>query len=236
MDDEKKYYLYMHKLKQYPFYVYVGQTCQEPPQRRWGNNGNGYKTSSKFYSAIQTYGWDNFEHIIIASNLSKEEADKKEKEYILKYNSIESGFNMALGGTGGGFLNHKHSEETKQKLHERMSGESNPFYGKHHSEEVKKKLSQLNAERTGESNPFYGKHHSEETKQIIGKKASERYQRGDNPKAKKVMCIENQKIYNCCVDAAEDLGFELSSGSKGISRCARGERNTYKNYHWKYIE
>jgi len=232
---DKKYYLYMHRLKEDPSFVYIGKTCNDPKER-WSGKGNRYKTSPKFYNAIQKYGWDNFEHIILFRNLSQKEANEKEREYIKKYNSIEHGFNISKGGDGGGFLGHHHSNEVKQILSEKMSGENNPFFGKHHSEETKEKLSILASKKTGENNPFYGKHHSEETKQIISEKASQRYQRGNNPKAKKVLCIENNKIYNCCVDAAEDLGFDLNNGTKGIARCARGERCTYKGYHWKYIE
>lgn len=232
---DKKYYLYMHQLKQDVTYVYIGQTCNNPTIRQ-GKNGSGYKTCPKFQSAIQEYGQDAFNHIILFSNLTKEEVNEKEKEYIEKYDAINHGFNISKGGNGGGFINHHHTEEVKQILNEKLSGKKNPFYGKHHTEETKNLLSQLASQRTGEKNPFYGKHHTEETKQIISEKASERYQRGNNPKAKKVLCVENNKIYNCCTDAAEDMGFDLANGVKGIARCARGERNTYKNYHQKYIE
>lgn len=37
---------------------YIGQTKQKV-EKRW-NRGKGYKTSSKFYNAINKYGWDNF--------------------------------------------------------------------------------------------------------------------------------------------------------------------------------
>lgn len=48
---------------------YVGITCQEP-NKRWKNR-TGYnprgKGKSKFYNAILKYGWNNFEHEIVAS-------------------------------------------------------------------------------------------------------------------------------------------------------------------------
>lgn len=47
---------------------------------------------------------------------------------------------------------------------------------------------------------------------------------------KKVMCIETGKIYNLVKDVVQD-GFSKES----VARCARGERNTYKGLHWKYI-
>lgn len=43
---------------------------------RWRNNGINYKACILFYRAIQKYGWDNFEHIILNDNLSKTEAQE----------------------------------------------------------------------------------------------------------------------------------------------------------------
>ena len=43
------------------------------PEKRWGINGNNYKSSPHFYAAIQKYGWDNFEHNILFENLNYEE-------------------------------------------------------------------------------------------------------------------------------------------------------------------
>lgn len=66
--------------------MYVGQTCNL--SERWRNNGKNYFNSIKFYNAIKKYGWDNFTHEVVYSNLNKQAADKLEKELIHKYNSI----------------------------------------------------------------------------------------------------------------------------------------------------
>ena len=63
---------------------YIGITSQNP-QQRWRCNGCNYKSSPRFYYAIQKYGWDNFEHNILFQNLTKEEACKKEQELIKFY-------------------------------------------------------------------------------------------------------------------------------------------------------
>ena len=77
---KNKYTLYMHisPSKKY----YIGITSQDI-KRRW-QNGYGYKTNTYFWRAIQKYGWNNFEHVILKTNLTKDEAEKFEIYYIQK--------------------------------------------------------------------------------------------------------------------------------------------------------
>lgn len=67
--------------------LYIGIT-QNHPQTRW-NDGSGYEKQSKFYRAIQKYGWINFKHEIIDAGLSKEDAEKIENELIIQYKSYD---------------------------------------------------------------------------------------------------------------------------------------------------
>lgn len=148
----KTYTIYMHKNK-INGKVYIGQTSQRP-QKRW-DNGNGYKTSSKFYNAIVKYGWDNFEHIILYTDLTLDEANQKEQELIKQYRSCEDkfGYNITSGGH-----NFTHSEETKRKI---SISNSIALRGKKWSESQRKLMSEM---FSGEGNPFYGKHHNDKTK------------------------------------------------------------------------
>lgn len=118
--------------------VYIGQTCQKP-SNRW-NQGNGYKGSSYFYSAIQKYGWDNFEHIILEEGLNQEQANNKEIYYIKLYHSNDPdyGYNLQSGGH-----NALHSKATKEKMSRNQRGSNNSFYGHRHSEKVKKRIGQI---------------------------------------------------------------------------------------------
>lgn len=94
--------------------AYFGITSREP-KRRWAN-GNGYKQNAHFYAAIQKYGWDGFNHVVLRDDLTKEEACKKEREYIAEFDTANpvSGYNNDLGGIANG----KMSEATRQKLRE----------------------------------------------------------------------------------------------------------------------
>lgn len=171
--------------------MYVGQTCKKP-EHRW-SNGNGYKGSVCFYSAIKKYGWDGFDHEIIASNLTKKEADSFEQILIkkLKTQNKKYGYNICDGGNrNNSFQGRKLSEEHRQKISESKIGEKNPMYGvslygetngmygKHHSEECRQKMKEM---FSGENNPMYGKHHTEKTKKKISEARKGKYGGENNP-------------------------------------------------------
>ena len=86
------YTVYQHKNK-INGKIYIGITSRKP-EERWGSDGRNYKTSPHFYSAIQKYGWDNFEHNILFTNLSKAQACEKEQELIKYYNSMDREFGV----------------------------------------------------------------------------------------------------------------------------------------------
>ena len=95
---ENNYIIYQHKNK-INGKMYIGLTKQNPITR-W-RNGRGYAANKHFSEAIQKYGWDNFEHTILYTNLTKEEAGQKEKELIELYNLTDpdKGYNISKGGT-----------------------------------------------------------------------------------------------------------------------------------------
>jgi hypothetical protein len=89
--------IYIHKNK-INDKCYVGQTTQKP-KHRWGINGIKYKESQKFYKAIQKYGWDNFEHIILPTIYhTQDELNQAEMDMIQELDSIDNGYNISLGG------------------------------------------------------------------------------------------------------------------------------------------
>lgn len=95
---------------------YIGITSREV-EKRWCD-GKGYGNQVYFANAIKKYGWDNIEHKILYTNLTKEEAIKKEKELIQHYNTHNPkyGYNMTLGGFGR--LGDKQLKETRYKISE----------------------------------------------------------------------------------------------------------------------
>lgn len=123
---EKSWCVYKHTLPDGR--CYIGQTCDITT--RW--KPSAYKNCVKFYSTIQKYGWENFNHEILVDNLTLEEANHLEEEYIKKYDSIEKGFNLNSGGE-----NKLHSQETKNKMSQTRKGVP---HSQEHSEAISKAL------------------------------------------------------------------------------------------------
>lgn len=78
--------------------VYIGITKYgDNPNYRW-KNGMGYQANKKFFSDIIKFGWDNFSHEILESNLNEVQALTKERFYIEKYDCVNNGYNNSYGG------------------------------------------------------------------------------------------------------------------------------------------
>ena len=96
----EQYSVYMH-VNKVNDKKYIGITKQTP-EARWGTNGRNYQNRCPhFWSSIQKYGWNNFEHIVVASGLSKEDACNMEIDLIAKYRTQDKnfGYNILEGGT-----------------------------------------------------------------------------------------------------------------------------------------
>lgn len=135
---DNKYCVYCHTNK-INGKKYIGITSQKPT-KRWGVDGKKYHDCPKFYNAIQKYGWDNFYHDILFTNLSKNEACEKEVELIELYNTNDKncGYNITSGGDCPSIadetkekirkikIGHRTSEETKRKMSIAKLGENHP--------------------------------------------------------------------------------------------------------------
>lgn len=246
-----RYTVYMHRNK-INNKVYIGITKQKC-EERWRHGGFGYKTQIKFWRAIEKYGWDNFEHLILFENLSAEEASLKEKQLIVIYNSYKNGYNADLGGS---ITNH--SPETLEKMRQSM-------LGKKHTQETKDKISaSKESEKIKvicvETNIIYPSiaeaskqskvdassiikcckgemlHAGSYTWRYADKKLFEKYKektekRIDKSK-KSVYCIEKQKIYNTIREASKETGADES----GIVKVCKGKQKTAGGFHWQYIK
>lgn len=108
--------------------IYIGRTSKNNINHRW-NSGKAYKKNDILQKDIVKYSWENFKKEILVENLSYEEAKKMEEFYILKYNSINDGYNKNFGD--------KICKESRQKISNTRKekglakGKNNPMYGVH---------------------------------------------------------------------------------------------------------
>ena len=78
--------------------TYIGITKHgDNPNYRW-KNGRGYEYNDKFFADILKYGWSNFSHEILETELNAAEAVAREKYYIQLFDSVKCGYNITAGG------------------------------------------------------------------------------------------------------------------------------------------
>lgn len=93
---ERRYKVYAH-INKINGKIYIGRTGNDL-EHRSGVDGKGYELCECFYKAIKEYGWNNFEHIVVIDNLTKEESIIIENELIYKYKTTNSeyGYNITI--------------------------------------------------------------------------------------------------------------------------------------------
>lgn len=239
----KKYLVYKHTNKVNGL-VYIGITCQKP-EKRW-RNGYGYRPakdedgnekSLRFWDAIQEYGWDGFDHLILVRGLTKDEAEWLEIQLIAAYDSTdcEKGYNMTKGGKGTSGCNH--TEEWKQNHSNMMKGENHPMYGKTHTKEAKQKMSKNHADIKGKNNPFYGKTHSEETRIKMSENHADMKGK-NNSRSIIVICTTTGQVFYGLSEAERISGV----GRRNIKSVCEGDRKHAgklpdgTKLKWKYIK
>lgn len=209
-----KYIVYMHISPSNK--KYIGITKHDNPNKRW-LNGKGYRGNKYFTRAINKYGWDNFEHIVIARELLEDEAKWLEIELIKVNNSTNpnKGYNQTLGGEGANGWHHSDDFKKKQSLNN--SGKNNPMYG---------------VRFTGESHWNYGKKASEETRQKLIDSHKGKIGK-DSSRAKIIMCITTGKCFYGSREAGEFYGIK---SYKHINSCCNNKRKQCGNKKWCHIK
>lgn len=254
---ERIYTVYMHQNK-INKKVYIGQTRQEV-HKRW-QKGEGYVSSSHFYSAIQKYGWDNFEHIILKDKLTSSEADYFEQQYILEYDSTNpnKGYNLRSGGKNNFIVTQKSLQNRKNiplKTGEEhhcskkvRCKETNDIFPSISSAEL-----WCNSTKVGDCcrgkrlhagfHPITGiqlswEYVDKDSKITINCK--ERVKPLQSKKYSEVICLNTGKIFNSAKEAALWCGLKDPAN---INRCCQGDRASAGKHpiskeklKWKYKE
>lgn len=186
---------------------------------RW-RNGTAYKSCRAFNAAIQKYGWENFEHEIIAENLTKEEADRLEYDLIKKWDLMNPlfGYHLREGGIHG-----KPGRESRMLMGISQKGNQNGK-NQYHSPENRKQISES-------LKRYYRTHRNPR----LGKKIPS-IQGAKNCNARSVfqMDLDGNIIarYSCMKEAYEATGVRVQN----ICNCCTGYRKMSGGYRWKYAD
>lgn len=243
----ENYTVYMHRFPNGK--VYIGITCRKP-EYRW-NNGKNYRGQPYIFKAIQKYGWENIEHIILFEGLSKEEAEQKEIDLIALYDSTnrEKGYNIENGGNSTG----KHSEETIKRMSTgiKMAYESAEYRERkregqrraYSSEQYKIQLSarthklwESEEYRTKMVSVHKGKTLSEETKRKVSDARKGRFMGGENINARAVKQLSKDgeliRVWDSAMSASRGTGVNNAK----ICECCRGKRKFSGGFRWEYAD
>jgi len=227
----RNYKVYVH-INKFNNKKYVGITKQDV-KKRW-QSGYGYYNKGKtnyFWNAIQKYGWDGFEHIVLENNLTHDEANDRERYYISLYNSnnLDYGYNLTLGGDG--FLGQKRSIETREKISKKVK----EYFKNNHGYWYGKKIPTESIEKqkdTKRKNPY---HHTEEWKINHSLKVKG----ANNVNSKPVRCINTNRIFANAKEAADYYNTDNSrihKCCKGIEKSSGKHPNTGEKLFWEYVD
>lgn len=261
---EKTYCIYKHTNK-INGKIYIGQTCQKP-EHRWGKQGQNYtERQPLFYSAIQKYGWDNFEHTIIIDNLTQEEANQQETYWINYYQSniLDYGYNLTSGGD---------KTEVSIQTREKLSQKRKDYLTKHPDVLSQMRESSLQAvcksiicletgivyQSAAEASKDTGidyrdlsaccNHKKYNTHKTHWEFYNEEYLLEDNriARIKELEALAYQGRRKgakqvLCVETGEIFNSATEAGKikkinfSNICAVCRGDRNIAGGYHWKYV-
>lgn len=193
--------------------IYIGITSRDP-EVRWRA---GYRSNKRFNNAIKLYGWENIKHEILFKNLTQEEAEQKEIELIeqLDATNPQKGYNLAKGGKSN--RGYKHTEETKQKIRNTLSGRK-------HDKKATQKMRE--SALIVWSKPGYREKMS---KAHIGKQAGK-----NNPRSKIVFQYSLDKVLIKEYESAGRAEFETGINHRQISDCCNHKQSSCHGYIWSF--
>lgn len=197
--------------------IYIGQHSSKELGSYWGS-GKLIKYS------IEKYGIDNFERTILERCSTKNELNEREKYWIKKKDSINIGYNLTEGGTGGDtseFI--KYTDEWKEGQRTRTK----QYWENISAEELKERSDKV----LGENNGMYDKAGYWKNKkiptEIIQKQLESRrsYEGEGNPNWKGGLSIKKCKC-----------GKDISSNNETCSGCKDRDGKDNPFFGKKHLE
>ena len=157
---------------------YIGITTKTLEHRKRTHEKAAKYSNRKFYTALNKYGFDNFEWSVLSECSDMVELENQEQHYIKHYNSMDNGYNL----TSGGESIKEYSEESKELMREARvewhKSNRNGFKGKTHTEEVRKRISE---KLKGRVSPNKDKELSETHRENLSKAQKEWLETNQHP-------------------------------------------------------
>jgi hypothetical protein len=233
--EKRNYTVYIH-INKTNNKKYVGITSQQV-EKRW-KNGLGYEEQI-FGRAIQKYGWDGFEHVIICDKQTQLEAFKKEQELIQLYDTTnpDYGYNKSDGGESGSY--HAYNVQINRMTQVYRYDASGNYIDCFCSIEEAKRQLKINGSNIsqcckGLRKLAYGYQWSHE---YLGEKidpVEDGGRRTNKSRMRKVSQYSQNgeliRIYECITDAQRETGINRCA----IGNCCKGKTKTAGGYIWEY--
>lgn len=242
--------IYLHKKKGTDEVFYVGMGNKIRSRCEQGR-------SEWWWRIVNKYGYDID---IIFTNLSREEAIKKEIETIAFYGRKDKGLGSLVNHTDGGeggcgmrftdemierrrkHMNRLWKEEWYiNMMSNRLKGIDNQKKWRE-SEAGKKKMKEYSEMFSGEGNPFHGRKHTQEVKDAIsnankGRFAGEKHpmynkKKSEHQAAKTCVCMETGKKLGSKLCVAEYTG--RNPVTVGGYMRSKNQRKRPEGFHWVY--
>lgn len=185
--------------------VYIGITSQDV-ETRW-RHGDNYRNFTYFKRAIRKYGWKNFKHEILFTNVEEERAERLEIELIRHYKGLGISYNLTNGGDGTN--GYHHTDEYKQFKSQQMK----EFFSTERGKEI--------CAKGGKTN--------------LGKKYNRKsgFTKGDYQV--RIVCQYSlEGVLLNKFKSVSDASRKTGANNCQIGKCLRGKAITAKNFIWRY--
>lgn len=228
-NEDRRYYIYRHITPSGKVF-YIGKGKIGDKHMNSKNNRifytRAYSLQNRnifWHNTVNKYG---YEVQIITKNLTSEEAFEIEIDLISWYGRKDLKQGDLVNQTNGGEGRTGMTEEERQNIRDRVSGENSFFYGKPKTQaqiEARQKMKGENHPLYGTKRPLHvieairqaqtGRKHSQESKnkkaETVRKNKSNIGER--HPQSKKVYNIDTGEIYSCIREAAEENNIKVTT-------------------------
>lgn len=227
------YTVYCHRNKTNGF-EYIGMTGRSVKER-WSGGIIRYAKCKNFELALKEYGWDGFEHLVLFSDMTKQEAMEKETELIRENIAKGISYNVRDDNDWLGNLRKRPVDvydldgnllETCESVHDVCvkynSGETHTYY------------CVLGQKKTLKRKYVLVFHGNDVSERLAEAKIDRRYNMpAHNRRKVRMMSLDDKelRVFDSATDGSNYVGASVSS----IVTCCSGRNKTCKGYKWSYV-